>query len=184
MTCKCQPLKMASVSLLLMIAGSASKAFSQQGIITTIAGGGTPSALALSADLGGVTVAVDPTGTVFLVDSGGRVVKIDPAGPLAVDTCDNLFIACGNNVTRRVDAVTGIITTVRAGGCASALAVDALDNLFIADCYDIVRLEAMTGITATVAGNGKYGYSGDGGTAVSASLAWSRGWRWTHRPGS
>jgi sugar lactone lactonase YvrE len=49
---------------------------------------------------------------------------------------------------------------------------DSIGNLFIADCgNNRIRKVDTNGIITTVAGNGVVGYSGDGGTATSASLA-------------
>jgi hypothetical protein len=107
-----------------------------------------------------------------------------------VDGSGNLFITdIGNQRVRRVDARTGIITTVAGigtqgfsgdGGPAtsaqldnpSGLAVDNNDNLFIADTDNnrIRRVAADTGIITTVAGNGEFIFSGDGGPAMSAAL--------------
>jgi sugar lactone lactonase YvrE len=51
------------------------------------------------------------------------------------------------------------------------LAVDAAGNLFIADAGNLrVRRVDMTGTINTVAGNGGYHFSGDGGPAASAGL--------------
>src|SRR6266550_648185 len=110
---------------------------------------------------------------------------------LAVDTSGNLFIAdTANNVIREVVATTGIIQTVASngtygyggdGGAATSatlsspygIFVDASGNLFIADSGNNVIREvvAATGIIQTVAGNGTYGYGGDGGAATSATLS-------------
>jgi sugar lactone lactonase YvrE len=50
------------------------------------------------------------------------------------------------------------------------VAVDPAGNLYIADTYSD-RIRKVTGGTiTTVAGNGNRGFSGDGGTATSASL--------------
>jgi sugar lactone lactonase YvrE len=56
----------------------------------------------------------------------------------------------------------------RSGG----LAIDRAGNLYIADTgnHRIREVIAETGAIATVAGNGKAGYSGDGGQATAASL--------------
>ncbi len=112
-----------------------------------------------------------------------------PAG-VAVDGLGNLFIAdTVNNRIRRVDAVTGIITTVAGDGSAgfsgdgdaatsaqliapAGVAVDGLGNLFIADTVNnrIRRVDAVTGLITTVAGDGMLGFSGDGDPATSAQL--------------
>ena len=112
-----------------------------------------------------------------------------PAG-MCVDTSGNLFFAdYGNNRVRKVSA-GGIITTVAGNGAAfstvigdggpatgaflykpTAVAADAAGNLYIADSYNSrIRKVSSSGIITTVAGNGTYGFSGDGGPATAAML--------------
>jgi sugar lactone lactonase YvrE len=120
---------------------------------------------------------------------------VSPNG-IAFDSAGNMFLSeripCR---IRRVDAATGIITTVAGtydlercpAGCYSGdgvpakdallygprgLWVDAKNNLFIADTFNhrIRRIDAATGIITTIAGNGAKGYSGDGGPARDASF--------------
>ena len=117
-----------------------------------------------------------------------------PVG-IALDNKGNVFFAdyYANSRIRRIDAVTGIITTVAGNGTVgfsgdggpatsaslyypSGVAVDKAGNLFIADPNNqrIRRVDASTGIITTVAGNGAYGYGGDGGPAVNATLGFPR----------
>jgi sugar lactone lactonase YvrE len=80
-----------------------------------------------------------------------------------------------------------IITTVAGGGSGGdggaatnaslydpyAVAVDSSGNLYIADTDNQrIRKVHNNTIITTVAGNGTSGYSGDGGAATDASLAW------------
>ena len=132
----------------------------------------------------------------FSGDNGlAKNARLNGPQGLAVDAHGNLFIGdYFNNRVRKVDAVTGIITTVAGngskrssgdGGLATAagmfplgVAVDAGGDLFIADnsfaanfdAYRVRRVNAVTGIITTVAGNGQAGFSGDGGPAISAML--------------
>jgi sugar lactone lactonase YvrE len=114
---------------------------------------------------------------------------------VAVDAAGNLFVADrGNSRVRRVDAATGVITTVAGtgaegyggdGGPAAdaplnypvGVAVDAAGDLFIADSYNhrVRRVDAGTGVITTVAGDGSNGYAGDGGPAADARLGWLQG---------
>src|SRR5260221_5720277 len=90
---------------------------------------------------------------------------------------------------RRVDAGTGIITTVGGTGVAgfcgtttvsgnsvnlipSGLAIDSAGNIYVGDVsnHQVHRIDAGTGAMTTVAGNGAAGFSGDGGPATSAAL--------------
>jgi trimeric autotransporter adhesin len=145
------------------------------GIITTVAGNGKSS---FSGDDGPATDA-----------------RLESPGGLALDAGGNLFIAeTGNERIRRVDAATGIITTVAGngqggfsgdGGPATSaslgpihgLAVDAQGDVFLTDLISdrVRRVDAITGIITTVAGNGVEGYGGDGGPATSASFNWPYG---------
>ena len=186
----------------------------------TFSGDGGP---ATSAQLAGTPVAVDASGNVFIADStNNRIRRVDAttgvittvagdgtAGPgvdgvpatstafhtptaVTVDSAGNLFIADTlNNRVRRVDATTGVITTVAGdgtdgfsgdGGPATiaeisssfwgGLAVDSAGNLFIADTGNqrVRRVDAITGVITTVAGTGTRGFSGDGGPATHAQL--------------
>jgi sugar lactone lactonase YvrE len=112
-----------------------------------------------------------------------------PASVVA-DGAGNLFIADSvHNRIRRVDAATGIITTIAGNGDAGyggdnqaavsaalnvpgGVALDGAGNLYIADTgNNVVReVTAATGIIATIAGDGVAGYSGDNGSAASAQL--------------
>jgi hypothetical protein len=144
------------------------------------------------------------TGTYGYSSDGGPAIPINATSlpvlgsnlfGVAVDAAGNLFIAdMDNNVIREVPAGSGIPTTVAGngtfgysgdGGLAtsaelafpSGVAVDAAGDLFIADLGNNVIREvpAGTGIITTVAGNGTFGYSGDGGSATSAELNFPTG---------
>ena len=54
-----------------------------------------------------------------------------------------------------------------------SIALDPAGNLFVVDTgsYRVRRIDASTGVITTVAGNGSYGFSGDGGPAIDATLA-------------
>ena len=105
---------------------------------------------------------------------------------IVADGIGNVFIADrGNYRVRRVNT-NGIITTVAGkgvsqfsgdGGAATnagllplGVAVDNLGNLFIADVNSRIRKVDTNGNIATVAGNGSYSFSGDGGMATNAGI--------------
>jgi sugar lactone lactonase YvrE len=110
---------------------------------------------------------------------------------VTIDAAGNLFVAdTSNHRVRRVDAATGLITTVAGTGVAgyngdeqlaaaaqlwfpNGVAVDASGNLFVADASNnrVRRIDAVTGRIATVAGTEEFGYTGDDGPAVAARLA-------------
>jgi sugar lactone lactonase YvrE len=112
----------------------------------------------------------------------------NPEG-LAMDGAGNLYIAdYGSNRVRMVNP-DGIITTVAGNGKAgnatngkpatsqtvtepTGVAVDSVGNLYITEwgVYCIRKVDA-NGILSTIAGNGQWGYSGDGGPALAAGMA-------------
>src|SRR5438094_3840384 len=123
---------------------------------------------------------------------GGPATSAELAGPSAVfvDGSGNIFIADrDNNRIREVVAATGNIQTVAGNGTVGfsgdggpatsaalrdpfAVFVDGSGDIFIADTgnYRIREVIAATGNIQTVAGNGGYGFSGDGGSANRAEL--------------
>jgi sugar lactone lactonase YvrE len=138
----------------------------------------------------GVISTVAGTGIAGFSGDGGPATLARILFPLGVacDTAGNLFIADeGNHRIRKV--ATGIISTVAGtgaigsggdGGPATSaqfqypwgIAVDTTTgSLFIADTGDNrIRKVSAGGIISTVAGIGTYGFSGDGGPAISAQL--------------
>jgi sugar lactone lactonase YvrE len=136
------------------------------GVISTVAGNGT---LGFSGDSGPPTTAelFNPTG-------------------VAVDGSGNIFIAdTGNSRVREVSG--GVINTVAGTGVAAfsgdggpaisarlaspqRVFVDSSGNLYISDATERIR-EVVGGIINTVAGNGIFGFTGDGGAATSAEIA-------------
>jgi len=137
-----------------------------------------------------LTVAGNSTGG----DSGdggpAKSAKLNFPLSVAVDGAGNIYIADTlNERIRKVSASTGIIAVFAgkgawgyAGDGAAAvnaefsnptgLSVDVAGNVYIADIGNSVIREvtASTQVIATVAGNGTWGYSGDGGPAISAQL--------------
>lgn len=147
---------------------------SQTGIITTVAGNGSPGC----------------NGPTCYSGDGGAATAAQLWRPWGVAWGSNLYIAdTENRRIRRVDAQSGVITTVAGTGSQSyngdgipattanlftplAVAIDRGANLFIADTQNhrIRRVDALTGIITTVAGNGVAGFSGDGGPATASEL--------------
>ena len=110
---------------------------------------------------------------------------------VVVDRAGHLYIADTlNHRVRRVDAVTGVITTVAGLGqprCSgdgesaleaglnepAALAVSGGDVLYIADQSNnrVRAVDLATGVIRTVAGTGTAAYNGDGVAATETGLA-------------
>ena len=182
---------------------------------------------ATAAQLGGPEgVAVDGAGNLYIADSDNhRIRKVDAGGVIstvagreeigdggaatgaqlyapggvAVDGYDNLYIAdVDHNRIRKVDAGTGVISTVAGdgtegfggdGGAATAaqlrnpfgVAVDGAGNLYIADTFNHrIRRVNSAGAITTVAGYGPTGeggggFGGDGGPAAAARLSFPVG---------
>jgi len=140
----------------------------------------------------GIIQTVAGNGTYGSSGDGGPATSAELYLPLGVyvDGFGNIFIADSNNSRiREVVAATGTIRTVAGNGTSGfsgdggpatgaqlagpkGVYVDSAGNLFIADTYNsrIREVEASTGIIRTVAGNGAFGFSGDGGPATSAEL--------------
>jgi len=138
------------------------------GMISTFAGNGTAS---YSGDAGPATAA-----------------ELDHPFGLAFDINGNLLCADEFNYRIREINTSGIITTIAGngttgyfgdGGPATAaefslsweVATDNKGNFYISDLgNERLRMVNTSGIVNTVAGNGAYGYTGDGGPATAAEL--------------
>jgi uncharacterized protein (TIGR03437 family) len=113
--------------------------------------------------------------------NGPRAVALDAAG--------NLYIADSNNQRiRMVTAANGVITTVAGIGTAGfsgdlgaatkaqlnqprGVAVDNAGGIYIADYSNSrIRKVSVNGAINTIAGNGRFAYTGDGGPSTSAAL--------------
>jgi sugar lactone lactonase YvrE len=146
----------------------------------------------LDASTGVLTIVAGTTNWGYSGD-GGPATAADFSGIEAIsfDSAGNLYIADRyNSRLRRVDAVTGIVTTVLGNGeqdfCGdngpaldacinytTGLAIDASGNLFIAESASgrIRRVAADSGIITTFAGTGvNAGHTGDGGPATAAGF--------------
>ncbi len=160
------------------------------GIITTIAGNG----FGAGAAKGGFSGDGGPAKAAELYQPYGVV----------VDAAGTIFISdYGNQRVRKVDAATGIITTIAGNGtygysgnsgpATSAmianpeqLALDASGNIYITEqgASVVAEVNLSTGMISTIAGNGTVGpgngtenpkVSGDGGLATKAQLAQPQG---------
>ena len=140
---------------------------SPEGIITTVAGSGQPG---------------------FAGDGGpAKSALLRSPWGIALDAAGNLYIADRNNHRIRKVSPDGMITTVAGNGQSaysgdggpatsasfipSGIALDAAGNLYIADRGNLrIRKVSPQGTISTVAGNGEFGFSGDGGPAILAGL--------------
>ncbi len=156
--------------------------------------------LATSATLAPWAVAADLNGNVFIADLVGGVRKVDSSGiishlggpsypvGLSTDPAGNVY-ASGNPLVWKITPsgtatiFAGVANQYGYNGdgipanqaylsAPSGTAMDASGNFYIADAgNNRIRKVDINGIISTVAGNGTYGFSGDGGLATSAELS-------------
>ena len=138
----------------------------------------------------GIISTVAGNGTEGFSGDGGLAINAQLGGGwwhgLAVDTYENIYIAdYDNDRIRKVDANTGIISTIAGGGtqglgdggpATSAelerpadVALDTNGDIFIADTHNglIRKVDMATGIISSVAG---LGGASDGGPAIDARV--------------
>jgi hypothetical protein len=143
-----------------------------------------------------ITVFAGTTTAGYSGDNGPAInAQLNEPSSLALDGAGNLFIAdTGNNVIRKIDLATGIITTAVGTGTAGysdsgpvasallttpiSLTVDPGGNLYFLEKapddavtdYKVREVNAVTQTLSVVAGSGVEGYTGDGGPAVDAEI--------------
>ncbi len=140
-----------------------------------------------------IVTTVCGTGAYGFSGDNGPATNAHLADPYAscIDNEGNIYIPdAGNNRIRKVDMHTGTITTVAGSGVMGfsgdnmpatnaklsnpmGVCVDSLGNIYIADNgnHRIRKVDAITGIITTIAGNGVQGYFGDGGLAINSLIA-------------
>jgi sugar lactone lactonase YvrE len=138
------------------------------GTITTFAGNGTSGysgdgGPALNAQLSDpIGIAIGPDGSLFIADIyNSRIRRVYPQGMITTLAGTGEFGYNGDNILAsqaQLNFPTGV-------------AVQNNGNVYIAD-YMNSRIRKITpdGIIRTIAGNGTYDFSGDGGPATEASL--------------
>lgn len=142
------------------------------GTITTIAG--TNQVIGYTGDGGPAvnallyhptSIAIDKSNNIYFTDRNGSIIrKIDPAG--IITTVSGQYISsCGSG--------DGGPLALARFSAISAIYFDQSDNLYISDYgCNTVRKVNSAGIVTTIAGNGTHGFSGDGGPATQAQLAY------------
>ena len=139
----------------------------QNGIISTLAGNGgygysgdngpaNEARIALPLDID-----IDNNGNVYIATADRRVRKVDTNGIITTVAGNGTYGYSGDNL---LATETGISPT--------AIATDNFGNLFIADrSGSQIRKVDTNGVITTIAGNGTYGFSGDNGPAIDASIS-------------
>jgi sugar lactone lactonase YvrE len=137
----------------------------------------------------GIISSIAGSGGITLGDGGPATAAAIRPRSLALDNNNNIYLVDEYNARIRViDAKTGIISTIAGGGnpgtdsdgsiatdiqiAPLGVAVDASGTVYYADNAARVRRVDASGVVTTVAGNSYYGYSGDGGEATMAQVAY------------
>ncbi len=138
------------------------------GIMTTIAGNGTPG---YAGDGGPATAARLDASLGMVFDASGSLI----------------FTDVSNNRIRKINA-SGVITTIAGTGtagfsgdggsataaklnCPSGMTIDGSGNLYFIDRNNFrIRKITASGTISTIGGNGSNGFGGDGGAATAAMI--------------
>ena len=146
-------------------------------------------------DSSGIITTIAGTATNGFFGDGGPAINalFYVVGDVKVDHLGNIYIADGGNNRVRKISTSGIITTIAGngtpgnggdGGLAtiatiqgpSELAIDSFNNVYTTSAFALRKIDAITGIITTVAGNG---VSGGGipiiGNALTQALSFYAG---------
>ena len=137
------------------------------GVITTLAGTGTPgfsgdSAAATAAQLSLPSgVAVDSSGNIYIADTNNHRIREITNGTITTIAGDGEELYAGDNASAKAAALDS----------PTSVAVDASGSVYIADRLNQRIREVNNGIITTFAGTSAEGFSGDGASAKAANLA-------------
>jgi uncharacterized protein (TIGR03437 family) len=146
---------------------------SASGIITTIAGNGSKGyggdgGQAVDAMLYNASrMSLDPSGNLYIADqSNHRIRKVSPAGKISTFAGNG----AGTPATGAFSGDGGPAVDASLNNPTS-IVVDGTGVVYFCDQFNQrIRKVALDGTISTIAGNGNPGFSGDGGSATSASL--------------
>lgn len=159
-------------------------------IATGVAGGATRQVQVHLVN-GGISTYAGTGSPGYSGDGGpATAAKVQSGKGVAVASNGDVYIACAqDNVIRKVDALTGVITTVAGtgapgssgdGGQATSAQLSSPQDVIVASNGDLYiadtgnnkvrKVAAATGAITTYAGTGAPGSTGDGGAATSAKL--------------
>jgi hypothetical protein len=142
-------------------------------------------------DTNGVITTIAGTGQPGWSGDGGRATdaRVDHPWGIALDEGANVYFTQLPSVARRIDAATGVITTIAGSGkvgyagdggpatdarmnSPEHIAVDGEGNVFIEDTGNhCIRMVDLNGIITTIVGMRPSGFRGDGGPARLAHLS-------------
>jgi sugar lactone lactonase YvrE len=129
------------------------------GTISTFAGNGL---LGGGKDTQNRTIAVSPSGEVYVSGLGRVVYRVVPGGSLEIFAGTDTFDFAGDGGPAKQASFRG----------PNGLAVDSAGAVYIADSSNHrIRKVGVDGRIVTVAGSGANGFGGDGGPALAASLS-------------
>jgi len=148
------------------------------GIVTTVAGGGTGCAQqtnlwgdgcpATSAKLFTPSaVTVDAAGNLYIADTfNQRIRKVALGGTIATVAGNGSYTLLASSLGDGGSAISATLNF------PTGVAVDSSGNIYIGDTFNNrIRKVTVDGIINTIAGTGSGSYSGDGGLAASAGLS-------------
>ncbi|MBV8732281.1 MAG: immunoglobulin domain-containing protein, partial [Acidobacteriia bacterium] len=163
------------------------------GTISTVTGTGTLSysgdnGPAMNASLDPYAIALDTRGNLYISDAANQRIRVVNTGTSAI-TLANVTIQPGYIATLAGTGIAGSSWNGPANNVEFnfpySVAVDGQGNVYICDTYNrsirvlntgpaavtIASVNILPGYVTTVAGNGVYGYQGDGGPATNAEFA-------------
>jgi sugar lactone lactonase YvrE len=105
----------------------------------------------------------DPIGNIYIADWGNSKIRVvNPSGIINTFAGNNVFGYSGDGGPATAAELKGTIGIVS----------DTQGNVYVTDIgNERIRKVDKNGLISTFAGNGKYGYSGDGGPAIYATFA-------------
>jgi uncharacterized repeat protein (TIGR01451 family) len=140
----------------------------------------------------GILSTIAGTGTYGFSGDNGPAISADlnNVQDIAVDSKGNILIADQyNHLIRKIDAITGIISTIAGTGADGfnindSIAIDAIlsyptkiivdqyDNIYFSENGNLIirKVDALTGKISTIAGNGDSGSNGDDSLATKAQI--------------